>query len=57
MTNDRKQERIEKFNRHKKKKEHNKFAEGKFKAPKKRNKYKLNYHFFQILELLISIPA
>ena len=42
MTNDRKQERIEKFNRHKKKKEHSKFAEGKFKAPKKRNKYKLN---------------
>ena len=50
MTNERKQERIEKFNRHKKKKEHTKFAEGKFKAPKKRSKYKLNINDINNIE-------
>tara|TARA_B100000214_G_scaffold375122_1_gene360153 strand:+ start:682 stop:840 length:159 start_codon:yes stop_codon:yes gene_type:complete len=50
MTNDRKQERIDKFNRHKKKKESNKFLEGKFKAPKKRNKYKLNINDINNIE-------
>ena len=45
-----KQERIEKFNRHKKKKEHTKFAEGKFKAPKKRSKYKLNINDINNIE-------
>ncbi len=50
MTSDRKQERIDKFNRHKKKKTDQRFTEGKFKAPKKRNKYKLNTQDLNNLE-------
>ena len=41
MMNDRKQERLEKFSRHKRKKYEEK-VDGKYKPIKKRNKYKLN---------------
>ena len=41
IMNDRKQERLEKFSRHKRKKQEEKI-DGKYKPIKKRNKYKLN---------------
>lgn len=49
MMNDRKQERLEKFSRHKRKK-HEEKNEARFKPLKKRNKYKLNINDLNVID-------